>query len=248
MSRWVPLWVYPAGTLWASWTWLTIYEVFSYYLFNYFLGSFLSFSSGTPIMQMLVPLMLSQRLLWLSSFSFFHSFFYILFRGSDFHHSVLQVTYSFFCLSYSATDSFQCIVPLCLCLALVYRASLSKALIQSSNGWSYLATHSSFLAWRILWPEEPGRPQSMGSQRVGHGWATNTTMSEPFFLFLKNIYLFVWAGSGMFDLHLRSCNYSAHVPQLLKLEHPRAPAPQREKPLQWEARVLQWRVALSLSN
>ena len=31
-----------------------------------------------------------------------------------------------------------------------------------------MATHSSFLAWRIPWTEEPGRLQSMGSQRVGH--------------------------------------------------------------------------------
>ena len=31
-----------------------------------------------------------------------------------------------------------------------------------------MATHSSFLAWGIPWTEEPGRLQSMGSQRVGH--------------------------------------------------------------------------------
>ena len=31
-----------------------------------------------------------------------------------------------------------------------------------------MATHSSILAWRIPWMEEPGRPQSTGSQRVGH--------------------------------------------------------------------------------
>ena len=30
-----------------------------------------------------------------------------------------------------------------------------------------MATHSSILAWRILWMEEPGGLQSMGSQRVG---------------------------------------------------------------------------------
>ena len=30
------------------------------------------------------------------------------------------------------------------------------------------ATHSSILAWKIPWMEEPGRLQSMGSQRVGH--------------------------------------------------------------------------------
>ena len=37
-----------------------------------------------------------------------------------------------------------------------------------------MATHSSILAWRIPWTEEPGGPQFMGSQRVGHDWTTNT--------------------------------------------------------------------------
>ena len=36
-----------------------------------------------------------------------------------------------------------------------------------------MATHSSILAWRIAWTEEPGGLQSMGLQRVGHDWATN---------------------------------------------------------------------------
>ena len=31
-----------------------------------------------------------------------------------------------------------------------------------------MAPHSSILAWKIPWTEEPGRVQSMGSQRVGH--------------------------------------------------------------------------------
>ena len=31
-----------------------------------------------------------------------------------------------------------------------------------------MATHSSILAWRIPWTEEPGKLQSMGLQRVGH--------------------------------------------------------------------------------
>ena len=31
-----------------------------------------------------------------------------------------------------------------------------------------MATHSSNLAWKIPWMEEPGKLQSMGSQRVGH--------------------------------------------------------------------------------
>ena len=35
-----------------------------------------------------------------------------------------------------------------------------------------IATYSSTLAWKIPWTKEPGRLQSMGSQRVGHDWAT----------------------------------------------------------------------------
>ena len=35
-----------------------------------------------------------------------------------------------------------------------------------------MATHSSTLAWKIPWMEEPGRLKSMGSLRVGHDWET----------------------------------------------------------------------------
>ena len=38
-----------------------------------------------------------------------------------------------------------------------------------------MATHSSTLAWRIPWMEEPGELQSIGSQRVGHNWAASLT-------------------------------------------------------------------------
>ena len=41
-----------------------------------------------------------------------------------------------------------------------------------------MATHSSFLAWRIPWTEEPGELQSMGSQRVGHDWAIKHTYNQ----------------------------------------------------------------------
>ena len=40
-----------------------------------------------------------------------------------------------------------------------------------------MATHSSVLAWRIPWTEEPGGLQSMGSQRVRHNWGTEHTHS-----------------------------------------------------------------------
>ena len=47
-----------------------------------------------------------------------------------------------------------------------------------SPGWEdplekEMATHSSTLSWRMPWMEELGRLQSMGSQRVIHGWATS---------------------------------------------------------------------------
>ena len=50
-----------------------------------------------------------------------------------------------------------------------------------SLGWEDLlekgvVTHSSILAWKIPWMVEPGRLQSMGSQRVGHDWATSLSL------------------------------------------------------------------------
>ena len=56
-----------------------------------------------------------------------------------------------------------------------------------SLGWEDLleeemATHSSILAWKISWKEEPGTLQSMGWRRVGHNWETSLS-------FLRNPYL-----------------------------------------------------------
>ena len=42
-----------------------------------------------------------------------------------------------------------------------------------------MATHSSTLARKIPWTEEPGGLQSMGSLRVGHDWATSLSLSSP---------------------------------------------------------------------
>ena len=41
-----------------------------------------------------------------------------------------------------------------------------------------MAIHSSTIAWKIPWTEEPGRLQSIGSQRVGHDCATSLTHSK----------------------------------------------------------------------
>ena len=42
-----------------------------------------------------------------------------------------------------------------------------------------MATHSSTVAWKIPWTEEPSRLQSMGSQRVRHDWATSLSFILP---------------------------------------------------------------------
>ena len=39
-----------------------------------------------------------------------------------------------------------------------------------------MAPHSSTLAWKIPWAEEPGRPQSIGSRRVRHDWAPSLSL------------------------------------------------------------------------
>ena len=49
---------------------------------------------------------------------------------------------------------------------LLFRAWLEKA----------MAPHSSTLAWKVPWTEEPGGLQSMGLLRVGHDWATSLSL------------------------------------------------------------------------
>ena len=49
-----------------------------------------------------------------------------------------------------------------------------------------MATHSSILAWEIPWTEEPGRLQSMGSQRVGHDLATK---QQQEFIYIYLVYI-----------------------------------------------------------
>ena len=51
-----------------------------------------------------------------------------------------------------------------------------------------MATHSSILAWRIPWKEEPGGLQSTGSQRVGHDWATSLILNGLLYIFIYYLY------------------------------------------------------------
>ena len=61
----------------------------------------------------------------------------------------------------------QCVLLICVSIfvLILYRFS-EKA----------MAPHSSTLAWKIPWAEEPGRLQSTGSLRVGHDWATSLSL------------------------------------------------------------------------
>ena len=59
-----------------------------------------------------------------------------------------------------------CSLCLCILIVLTHIKKLEKA----------MAPHSSTLAWKIPWTEEPGGLQSMGSLRVGHDWATSLSL------------------------------------------------------------------------
>ena len=68
-----------------------------------------------------------------------------------------------------------------------------------------MATHSSILAWRIPWIEEPGGLQSTGSQRVGHDWETSHTHICFISIYADNKILsgrnfFVWSSKVTYTL------------------------------------------------
>ena len=63
-----------------------------------------------------------------------------------------------------------------------------------------MATHSIILAWKIPWMEEPGRLQCMGSQRVGHDWATSLHFKH--LIGEENNYIHLWRNSHSLWLDL----------------------------------------------
>ena len=67
----------------------------------------------------------------------------------------------------------------------VKRLSTMRETQVRSLGWEdplekEMAIHSRTIAWKIPWAEEPGRLQSMGSQRVGHDLATSLLHYKTF--------------------------------------------------------------------
>ena len=82
-----------------------------------------------------------------------------------------------------------------------------------------MAAHSRTIAWKISWTAEPGRLQSMGSQRVRHDWATS--LSTSLWGFYKGC-----SGSGLSTCFSRSSwkyvqNISPPWPCLRPLSPPR---------------------------
>ena len=61
--------------------------------------------------------------------------------------------------------------PICQCRKLKRHETCVWPLGQEDPLEENVAIHSSILAWRIPWTEEPGGPQSIGSRRVGHNWS-----------------------------------------------------------------------------
>ena len=64
-----------------------------------------------------------------------------------------------------------------------------------------MANHSSILAWKIPWTEEPGGLQSMGSQRAGHDRAAEHTQINTVFVRCNGTYILLvkYSRCGLID-------------------------------------------------
>ena len=73
-----------------------------------------------------------------------------------------------------------------------------------------MAIHSSTLAWKIPWTEDPDRLQSMESQRVRHDWETSLSLSLHFRLFCWLWWLFHCGLNSPIPVH-----FSSLIPKML---------------------------------
>ena len=81
-----------------------------------------------------------------------------------------------------------------------------------------MASHSSTLAWKIPWMEEPGRLQSMGSHRVGHDWSDLAAAATPK-KGSKKAVTKAQKKDGKKRKHSRKESYSVYVYKVLKQVH-----------------------------
>ena len=91
-----------------------------------------------------------------------------------------------------------------------------------------MATHSSTLAWKIPWTEEPGRLQSMGSHRVRHDWSDLAAAADVFlecscfFYDPTDVGNLISVSSAFSKSILNICKFSVHIllnPGLENFEH-----------------------------
>ena len=92
-----------------------------------------------------------------------------------------------------------------------------------------MAPHSSTLAWKVPWTEEPGGLQSMRSQRVWHNWGEQQQQQQHSLIFFFFFKIFIFT---LFYFTINSCTWvpnpepPSHLPpHIISLDHPRAPAP-----------------------
>ena len=100
-----------------------------------------------------------------------------------------------------------------------------------------MAIHSSILAWRIPWTEEPGWPQSMGSQRVRHDWETHTSrMGSKLHLFLcvwTNMHSVYLEGACSQNVELSWSSSLSPLVEKLGKPHPHHATHTAEVPWAW---------------
>ena len=91
-----------------------------------------------------------------------------------------------------------------------------------------MATHSSILAWKIPWTKEPGRLESVGSQRVRHDWAT----FFHFHVSYDHLYIPSLSFSNTYKLWMQYTSFIFNVCFIPHLEKAMAP----------HSSVLAWRI------
>ena len=148
----------------------SIHELSNVFCFGFFFQFYFYLVLMDWTIDISLPTTSSSQLLTLqgSLFSFFNWFFYF----SSSLYIICLFLYFFFNLKQYLLTSF----------SLVKNLPAMQETQVWSLGWEdpleeEMATHSSILAWKIPWTEEPGGLQSMGWQRVGHNWVTNAHLT-----------------------------------------------------------------------
>ena len=130
------------------------------------------------------------------------------------------------------------VVCVCIC---IYNGILLSHLEKE------MATQSSILAWKIPWTKEPGGLQSMGSQRVGHAWVTNThsVISSVQSLSCVRLFATPWIAARQASLSITNSpeftqTHVHRVSDAIQPSHPlSSPSPPAPHPSQHQS-LFQW--------